>query len=48
VGKPNNGGAINPDAANKPGYSSDPTLSEPVELEAGKTIRLRFLIRKSE
>jgi beta-lactamase regulating signal transducer with metallopeptidase domain len=48
MGKPNNGGVINPDAANKQGYSSDPTLSEPVELEAGKTIRLRFLIRKSE
>ena len=37
-----------PDAANKQGYSSDPSKSEPVEIEAGKTIRLRFALRKIE
>jgi hypothetical protein len=28
------------------GYSSDPAESEPVELAAGKTIRLRFVLSK--
>ncbi len=37
-----------PDAANKQGYSCEPPISEPVELEAGKTIRLRFALRRSE
>jgi protocatechuate 3,4-dioxygenase beta subunit len=39
---------VGPDAADKQGYLSDPTTSEPVELEAGKSIRLRFALRKSE
>jgi hypothetical protein len=47
IRQPNMVGAIHPDAANKQGYSSDPTMSEPVVLEAGKTIRLCFALRKS-
>ena len=48
IRQPNKGWPIHPDAANKQGYSSDPAMSEPVELEAGKTIRIRFALRKSE
>jgi hypothetical protein len=37
---------INPTMAHKQGYEAFPTQSAPVELIAGKTIRLRFIIRK--
>jgi hypothetical protein len=33
--------------ANKQGYEAFPTQSVPVELVAGKTIRLRFILRKA-
>ena len=39
---------INPAVANKHGYHAFPTQSVPVELIAGKTIRLRFILRKTE
>ena len=34
--------------ANKQGYEAFPTQSVPVELVAGKTIRLRFILRKTD
>jgi hypothetical protein len=39
---------INPVTANKHGYEAFPTQSVPVELIAGKTIRLQFILRKNE
>jgi hypothetical protein len=39
---------INPAAANKHGYEAFPTQSAPVELIGGKTIRLRFILHKSD
>jgi hypothetical protein len=46
IHEPNMPPQINPQMANNQGYESDPPESEPVELAAGKTIRLRFLLRK--
>jgi hypothetical protein len=39
---------INPAAANKQGYEAFPTQSVPVELIAGKSIRLRFILHKTD
>jgi hypothetical protein len=46
--EPNQPSGINPAMANKHGYEAFPTQSVPVELVAGKTIRLRFILRKVE
>ncbi|MGO9916607.1 MAG: hypothetical protein ACLQIB_18160 [Isosphaeraceae bacterium] len=40
--------ASNPEMANKHGYEAFPTQSAPVELVAGKTIRLRFVLHKRD
>jgi len=48
IHEPNMPSGINPAAAKKHGYESFPTQSLPVELIAGKTIRLRFTIRKRD
>jgi protocatechuate 3,4-dioxygenase beta subunit len=45
---PNRRHGIDPAAANKHGYEAFPTQSAPVELIAGKTIRLRFILHKTE
>jgi hypothetical protein len=47
IRQPNMWDFIEPDAVNKEGYKSNP-MSEPVELKAGTTIRLRFELRKQE
>jgi len=48
IHEPNMPSGINPAAANKHGYEAFPTQSVPVELIAGKTIRLRFILRKTD
>jgi hypothetical protein len=48
IRRPNMGWPINPDLANKQGYLSEPATSAPIELDAGKLVRLRFVLRKSE
>jgi hypothetical protein len=48
IHEPNMPAGINPAAANKHGYEAFPTQSVPVELIAGKTIRLQFVLRKTE
>jgi len=48
VHEPNMPSGINPAAANKHGYEAFPTQSAPVELIAGKAIRLRFMFRKTD
>jgi protocatechuate 3,4-dioxygenase beta subunit len=45
---PNTPPHIIADAADKHGYEAFPTQSAPVELKGGKTIRLRFILHKSE
>jgi protocatechuate 3,4-dioxygenase beta subunit len=45
---PNTPRHIIADAADKHGYEAFPTQSAPVELIGGKTIRLRFILHKSE
>ena len=37
-----------PEAANKHNYVADPAVSEPYELNGGKTIRLGFVLRKEK
>ena len=39
---------IDQSAVNKHGYEAFPTQSVPVELIAGKMIRLRFILRKTD
>ena len=48
IHEPNMPPGINPASANKHGYEAFPTQSVPVELIAGKTIRLRFILRKTD
>jgi hypothetical protein len=48
IHEPNMPPGINPKAANKRGYEAFPTESVPVELIAGKTIHLRFILRKTD
>jgi len=48
IHEPNMGPGIKAAAAKKQGYEAFPTQSAPVELIAGKTIRLRFILRKTE
>ncbi len=48
IHEPNMTRHINPAVANKHGYAAFPTQSAPVELIAGKTIRLRFILHKTE
>jgi hypothetical protein len=48
IHEPNMPAGLNPAAANKHGYEAFPTQSVPVELIAGKTIRLQFILRKTE
>jgi hypothetical protein len=48
IHEPNMPAGINPVTANKHGYEAFPTQSVPVELIAGKTIRLQFILRKTE
>jgi hypothetical protein len=48
IHEPNMPPGINPAAAKKHGYEAFPTQSVPVELIAGKTIRLRFILRKTD
>jgi hypothetical protein len=48
IHEPNMPSGINPAVANKQGYEAFPTQSVPVELVAGKTIRLRFILRKAD
>ena len=48
IHEPNMPSGINPATANKHGYEAFPTQSVPVELIAGKTIRLRFILRKTD
>ena len=48
IHEPNMPSGINPAMANKQGYEVFPTQSVPVELVAGKTIRLRFILRKPD
>jgi hypothetical protein len=45
IHEPNVPSGINPAMANKQGYEAFPTQSVPVELVAGKTVRLRFILR---
>src|SRR5262249_7424619 len=48
IHEPNMPPGINPAMANKQGYEAFPTQSVPVELVAGKTVRLRFILRKRD
>jgi hypothetical protein len=48
IHEPNMPPGINPKMANKHGYLAFPTQSVPVELIAGKTIRLRFILRNTD
>jgi len=48
IHEPNNPPWINPEAANKQGYEAFPSQSAPVELVAGKTIRLRIVLHKRD
>ncbi len=48
IRQPNMWDFIEPDAVNKEGYASEPATSEPIELKAGSTIRLRFVLRKEK
>jgi hypothetical protein len=48
IREPNMRAGINPALAKKHGYEAFPTQSVPVELIAGKTIRLQFILRKTE
>jgi hypothetical protein len=48
IHEPNMPPGINPASANKHGYEAFPTQSAPVELIAGKTIRLRFVLHKTD
>jgi hypothetical protein len=48
IHEPNMPAGINPAAANKHGYEAFPTQSAPVELIEGKTIRLRFILHKTD
>jgi hypothetical protein len=48
IHEPNMPSGINPEMANKQGHEAFPTQSVPVELVAGKTIRLRFILRKAD
>jgi hypothetical protein len=47
IHEPNMPSGIDPAAANKHGYEAFPTQSAPVELIAGQTIRLRFIIHET-
>ncbi|MGC8640094.1 MAG: MSCRAMM family protein [Isosphaeraceae bacterium] len=47
VHEPNMPPGMSPGMANKQGYEAFPTQSVPVELVGGKTIRLRFVLRKT-
>jgi hypothetical protein len=46
IHEPNMPEGINPAAAKKYGYVSEPAESEPIELKGGKTVHLRFVLRK--
>ncbi len=46
IHEPNKPEGINPALANKHGYQSEPVESELVELTAGKSVRLRFVLQK--
>ncbi len=48
IHEPNMPAGINPAAANTHGYLAFPTQSVPVELIAGKSIRLKFILRKTD
>jgi hypothetical protein len=48
IHEPNMPPGINPKTAKKHGYLAFPTETVPVELIAGKTIRLRFILRKTD
>ena len=48
IHEPNMPPGINPESANKHGYEAFPTQSAPVELIAGKTILLRFILHKTD
>jgi hypothetical protein len=48
IHEPNMPPGINPATANKHGYQAFPTQSVPVELIAGQTIRLRFILHKTD
>ena len=48
IHEPNMPSGISPDAANKQGYEAFPTQSAAVELIGGKTIRLRFILHKTD
>ncbi len=48
IHEPNMPPGINPTMANKQGYEAFPTQSASVELVAGKTVRLRFILHKRE
>jgi hypothetical protein len=48
IHQPNMSSSINPVAANKQGFEAFPSQSAPVELVAGKTIRLRFILHTTE
>ena len=46
--EPNKPAGITADAANKQGYEAFPSQSAPVELKAGTTTRLRFILHKRD
>lgn len=48
IHEPNRPSGINPAAARKHGYEAFPSQSAPVELIAGKMIRLRFILHKRD
>jgi hypothetical protein len=48
IHEPNVPPGIDPAMANTQGYEAFPTQSVPVELVAGKTVRLRFILRKRD
>jgi hypothetical protein len=48
IHEPNMPSGISPDASNKQAYEAFPTQSAPVELIGGKTIRLRFILHKTD
>jgi hypothetical protein len=48
IRQPNMQDFIEPDLVNKQGYASKPATSEPLELKAGATIRLRFVLGKEK